>query len=369
MTPTVDFTKATQAWTLPWDADWVTAVCFLGGTRRVAAGNNLGEVLLWDLPERSGAPAPSPVRKLEGHTNVITRLLASPDGRWLISSSNDHTIRYWDMQAEAKGNSTIGLNARTRLDLIARRSSKVPPLIEVKVPMQPAARTLTEHREWVTAMALSKDGETLLSGDDAGQIILWDRSAGKEIRRWQVKGWCYALALAPDKKQAAVSERLPLVFDSGRLEGVRLWDATTGKLERDLSAVVPKMQISAMAYSPDGKLLALARGGEVDGLNGKVFFIDSGSGKKIRELTPGHLNGATDLAFHPDGKHLASAGRDTTVRIWNVADGKLVKELGKPRGGQFKDWICAISFSADGRWLAAADMAGAVQVWSLTSTT
>jgi WD40 repeat protein len=125
------------------------------------------------------------------------------------------------------------------------------------------------------------------------------------------------------------------------------------------------MQIAAAAYSPDGKLLALARGGEIDGTNGKVFLVDPASGKKVRELAPGHLNGATDVVFHPDGKHVASCGRDTVVRIWNVGDGKLVMELGKPRGGQFKDWLHALSFSADGRWLAAADMAGAVVVWSV----
>jgi WD40 repeat protein len=369
MPPTIDFTKATQAWALPWDADWVTAVCFLGGTRRIAAGNNLGEILLWDLPEKTGSQVPAPMRKLEGHTNVVTRLLSSPDGRWLISSSFDHTIRYWDIQAAAKGSATVALNATTRKDLIQRRSSKVPALVEAKVPTQESARTLTEHREWVTAMALSTDGETLSSGDDAGQVILWDRAAAKEVRRWQVKGWCYALALSPDKKQAAVSERLPLIFDSGRFESVKLWNAITGKMERDVTAAAPKMQISAVAYSPDGKLLALARGGEASGLSGKVYLVDPASGKKVRELGPGHLDGATDLAFHPDGKHLASAGRDTTVRVWNIADGKLVKELGKPRGGQSKDWICAISFSPDGRWLAAADMAGAVQVWSLAGPT
>ena len=104
--------------------------------------------------------------------------------------------------------------------------------------------------------------------------------------------------------------------------------------------------------------------GEVDGLNGKVFLVEPATGKKLRELSPGHLNGLTDLAFHPDGKHLASCGRDTLVRIWDTASGKLVKELGKGRGGQFKNWIHSVSFSADGRWLAAADMVGAVQVWS-----
>ena len=133
--------------------------------------------------------------------------------------------------------------------------------------------------------------------------------------------------------------------------------------ELNLSAAFKGVYIAAAAYSLDGKLLALAQGGEVSGM-AKVFLVDPVTGKKIRDLTPGHQEGATDLAFAPDGKHLASTGRDTVVRIWNTADGKMVKELGKPRGGQFKDWFHALAFSADGRWLAAADMAGAVQVWS-----
>src|SRR5262245_42931816 len=87
------FDKAAQVWTLPWDADWVTAVCFLSPTR-VAAGNNLGQILIWDLPEKNGGAAPLPMRRLDGHTNTINRLLATSDGRWLISGSSDHTIRY-----------------------------------------------------------------------------------------------------------------------------------------------------------------------------------------------------------------------------------------------------------------------------------
>src|SRR4051794_5495882 len=98
------FEKSTVAWTLPWDVDWVTAVSFVGNSQRVAAGNNLGEILLWDLPDKPGGATPKPVRKLEGHTNVISRLLATADGKWLISSSFDHTIRLWDLQSSPKGN-------------------------------------------------------------------------------------------------------------------------------------------------------------------------------------------------------------------------------------------------------------------------
>lgn len=48
--------KAALAWTLPWDADWVTAVAFLGN-HRIAAGNNLGQILVWELPDKTGGPA------------------------------------------------------------------------------------------------------------------------------------------------------------------------------------------------------------------------------------------------------------------------------------------------------------------------
>ncbi|HWG43880.1 MAG TPA: WD40 repeat domain-containing protein [Gemmataceae bacterium] len=368
MPESISFDKAALAWTLPWDADWVTAVCFLGATRRLAAGNNLGQILLWDLPEKAGGSPPIPIRRLEGHTNVVTRLLATADGRGLISASFDHSIRYWDTQVSATGSATVVLNARKIAEASSpggkRSGKKVPPPMEAKVQTQAADRVLDGHREWVRGLSLSGDGKLLLSGDDAGQVILWDRAAAKELRRWKVKGWSYALALAPDGKQAAVSERVPLVFDSGRHCGIRLWDATTGQPQRELDKEFTKIYLAAAAYSPDGKVLALGRGGEADGNNGKVFLIDPATGKKIRELTPGHQYGITDLAFHPDGKHLASSGRDTIIRIWDVASGKMVKELGKARGGQFKDWIHAISFSADGRWLAGADMAGSIQVWT-----
>ena len=369
MSDSLSFDKAALAWTLTWDADWVTAVCFLGNTRRVAAGNNLGQILLWELPDKVGSPVPNPVRRLDGHTNVVTRLVATADGRWLISASYDHTLRYWDMQSGAKGDEPLVLNARAIADAEARKNNgaKVPPPLKTTVAVQQSTRTLETHRDWINGLTLGAKDKLLVSGDDAGEVVVWDRESAKERNRWKVKGWASALALSPDDKQAFVSERKPLVFDSGRHVGAKLWDAAKGEMQRDLGAEFKEMYIVAAAYAPDGKLLALARGGETSSDNGgKVYLFDPASGKKVRECTPAHMYGVTDLAFYPDGKHLASAGRDTLVRLWDTSDGKMVKELGKPRGGQFKDWIHAISFSAHGRWLAAADMAGAVQVWSLT---
>jgi hypothetical protein len=359
------FDKAALMWTLPWDDDWVTAVAVLGPTRRVAAGNNIGQILVWELPENPGAATPVPVRRLDGHTNVISRLLATPDGRWLVSASYDHSVRLWDMSTAPKGTAHIVPDARARAEAKKRGKKPAADGAEVTVSLQQTAHVLEEHKEWVQGLDLTPDGKGLISGDDCGQLIVWDCPSGKERRRWKTKGWVYGLALSPDARQALVSERVPLVFDAGRLSAVRLWDATTGQVGRDLEVLFKKEYQSAAAFSRDGKLVAVGRGGEVNGPSGTIVLLDPVTGKKVHELKPGHEYGVTDLAFHPDGRHLASAGRDTVVRLWSLADGKMLKELGKPRGGQFKDWIHAISFSPDGRLLAAADMAGAVQVWSL----
>jgi len=377
----MNFEKATLLWSFPWDSDWVSAVSFVG-PKHVAAGNNLGEILLWELPEKpeeasKAAPpekgekplyaAPPPARQFTGHSNIINRLVCA-ENRWLISASNDHTIRYWDLNATPGATAKLILNARAIDETSRNKNSgrKPPPAHEVEVHTQPAAKTI-QGQEWIVGLALNQDQSALIAGDDSGSVAIYDRATGTEKKRWQVKGWAYAVALSPDQKQALVSERFPLTFDTGKHTGVKLWDAIAGTMQHDLGVDFKDMQIAAAAYSADGKLLAIGRGGEADGPSGKIFLVDPSTGKKQREFTPGHLNGITALCFHPDGQHLLSSGRDTVVRVWNLADGKLVKELGKPRGGQFKDWIHAISLSPDGTRLATADMAGFVHVWEFGS--
>ena len=136
----LNFDKASLAWTLPWDADWITAVSFCGN-RRVAAGNNLGQLLVWDLPEKPGGTTPPPVRRLDGHTHVISRLLSTPDGKTLLSSSYDHTIRSWDLQSAGTGSAAVVLNARIRDEISKRRyASKVPDPIAATVKLQQSTR-------------------------------------------------------------------------------------------------------------------------------------------------------------------------------------------------------------------------------------
>ena len=348
------FADAKVIFTLPWNSEVISAVAFIGNDR-VAAGNKNGDILIWNLPAK-GSDKLEPVRRLVGHTGAINRLLVTPDGKTLISASNDRTLRYWDALSDAGEPGKVVLNDGTPLKGVVEKVDKLPnlpPAHEVKVVVQKPIKELTGHKEWIQALAVSSEGTRLVSGDDQGIIIVWDLPAGKELNRWQCKDWVRSLAISPDGKTVAVSQHRPGRDKIVVPPSFHFWEIETGKMKVDLTKEITG-GMSAVAYSPDGKRLAMCRGNiEQEGPTGKVTLLDPSTGKKIREFTPGHSRGANDIAFHPDGKHLFSAGRDQLVKIWQLEDGKLVRDLGKFAERGY--WITSISISPDGRLLAAAD--------------
>src|SRR5262245_24627141 len=190
---TKEFADAKLAWTLPWDADWVTAVSFVGNDH-VAAGNKLGDLLIWQLPA-IGEKAPMPLRRLLGHSNEVNRLVTTPDQKTLISASNDRTVKYWDMTSDSGDKGVVVLNARARENALAKKK-KEAPAVEANVVVQKASKELLGHKDWVLGLSLSADGKTLVTGDDKGVVIAWDALAAKELRRWQLSGWAWGLGIS-----------------------------------------------------------------------------------------------------------------------------------------------------------------------------
>jgi WD40 repeat protein len=282
-------------------------------------------------------------------------------------------VRVWDLQAAAEKTGAVVLDPTARA--AAQKAGKeVPQAPPITVGLQKAERVLEAHQEWVRSMALSQDGTRLLTGDDRGLAILWAVPEMKEVRRLELPGWIRAVALSPDAGLAAICETCPRIpYDPRAPHATRIWDLANGAVKLDLTKELLGMysrplNMAAAAFVHNGKLLALGQNDEAAAK--KVYLANVATGKKVRELAYASQgnSGISGIVAHPDGKHLATCGRDTMVRIWQLADGKMVKDLGKTReGGAFggSPWLHAISFSADGLWLAAADMGGLIQVWSI----
>lgn len=361
------FAEAKILYALPWNSDVVSAVAFIGNDK-VAAGNRRGDILIWNLPA-SGDKGPDPARRLVGHAGAVNRMLLSPDGKTLIAAGNDGNVKCWDAHKSDGGPGTIVLNDGYRFVGVTEKVAKLPdppPPLTAKVVEQKPIREFTGHNDWLWGLAISRDGKTLVTGDDSKLVILWDAQTGAEQRRWKVKQWIRSLDISPDGKLVVTAEYFPQTNDKDVQAGLRGWDAQTGQMKFDASKGLPG-PVSTVRFSDDGKHLACCVGPiDRDGLSGKVFLLDPATGEKVRELTPAHQRGAIDLAFHPDGKHLVTCGRDRAIKIWRLSDGGLVREFSPTdKKDQFPPFYHALSISPAGKLLAIADGFGQVVVYTL----
>jgi hypothetical protein len=119
----------------------------------------------------------------------------------------------------------------------------------------------------------------------------------------------------------------------------------------DPAGVRPGGAVFALAYSPDGKLLA---SGSADG---KVRLWEAATGKEVRQLK-GHIRRVKSVAFTADGKLLVSGSHDGTARLWEAANGKQLRVLGD-HGGPVE----AVAITPDGQTVASAGRDGLVRLW------
>jgi RNA polymerase sigma factor (sigma-70 family) len=327
-----------------------------GKTLASIGGGSDHQVYLWDVTTGKRL---SP--RADIHLGRVESVTYSPDGKTLLSTAGDGTLRFWDpatgkerrrlegkfgSMTHAASYSPDGKTIAVAIDgggavcLLEAESGK--EILRVKNPAS----------GWFTCTAFSPDGKTLLTGgnrfDDGwkGTPCLWDARTGKELRAFKghinnVK----SVAFSPDGKtfasggedetvriwETATGKELHLLREhrhwveslcfspdgktlvSADARSLRFWETATGK---ELRAVDVGLGISVVAFSPDGK--TLATGEYDDSIRGWfVRLRDANSGDAIRRWA-GHRNTVSSLAFSPDGKALASGGWDTLILVWDV---------------------------------------------------
>ena len=306
-----------------------------------------GDLYIWDA-----AGGKSPRRIEEG---VKLGVVASPDRRILA----------WTVR-DVYGNSRVRL-----YDVAAERSIDRFPIIGGEA----------------SVAAFLPDGKSLLTLEGGPATFrLWDVESGKERRSFTVvppksvgdPGSAMAVqpfctprraALSPDGKTLAIGPDFPEGFrtEDGDLP-VRLWDVATGKAGPELNKPTKVVDgsresgsgttdmsrwrshqgtksMDGRAFSPDGRFLVdWAENPFGRSRIDHVYVWDAATGRAVATLAAGPRPGAANAAFAPDGRTLAIASADGTVRLWEVATWKVRAEF---RG--HRDRVTALAFGPNGR--------------------
>jgi WD40 repeat protein len=336
-----------------------------------------GAVLLWDLV------AGKELAVLKEHDSPVIAVAFAPDGRMLVSAAFDKTIR-WDLAAGGE-KPTLRSEAAPVVSLAFSRDGKT--LISgsgngtVKLRHADTGQIQTEfigHENRVTSVALAPDGRTLASASADGIIKLWDPTAAQGPTRTPLKRGALALTCSPEGQVVVLDQggvlhvldlltnceqrALPLekgsrtlcwrggITPDGKttaiadLQTVWLVDSISGKEHHHLTQ--SDGLVYTLAFSPDGKILAVGRGSSPT--SGEVVLWDVATGTQ-RATWKGHRGQVVSLAFSPDGKRLASGSLEQTVKVWDVDEGKEVLTIQGHNKG-----ISAVVYSRDGTKLATA---------------
>lgn len=340
-----DCDTGTPLHTLKGHTSWVLVVSWSPDDSIVATGSMDSTVRLWDpkTGEALGAP-------LKGHSKWVTSLawepyhLQTPGRPRLASSSKDSTVRIWDVvskRIESVLSGHKGSVSCVRWGGIGRiyTSSHDKSVKVWDANKGTLIHTLSSHAHWVNHLALSTDLVLRTAyHDHTGEI--------PETQEGRIKKARERFEKAATTNNEIV-ERLVTASDDFT---IFLWEpaSSTKPLARLMGH---QKQVNYVTFSPDGLHIASA------GWDNHVKLWNARDGKFIATLR-GHVGPVYMTCFSPDSRLLVSGSKDCTLKVWDVRTGKLKEDL-----PGHKDEVYAVDWSPDGTKVGSGGKDKAVRVW------
>jgi WD40 repeat protein len=334
-----DLATATAERTLD-PGEGMTALAISSDGRTLAMGSNAGTVKIWDLGAADKARA-----TLTGHTGEVDAIAFNATGSRIASGGKDGVARIWDA---ATGKALHVLKHRDIVTAVAFSPDgkalatggwdRTVHLWEVDRGTE--IRSVKGHREIVWSIAFTPDGRTLASSSSDKSIKLWDVATGRELNTFSGHVSLVEEVILANKGRTLVSH------DS--LDAIRVWDLVSGKDMRRIS-LAGNAQAFERAAASDSAYIGGSQGG--------LITMYDGNGVPVRQLKD-HDSDLSAMAVSDDQKLLASAD-GAAIKIWNLADGKLLTTLGAHSR--------SLAFSPDSRRLACGTINSEVKVFDLAS--
>jgi WD40 repeat protein/tRNA A-37 threonylcarbamoyl transferase component Bud32 len=209
-------------------------------------------------------------------------------------------------------------------------------------------RTLTGHHKPINCLSISPDGQTLVSGSDDHTVRLWHLASGNLLRS--------LTGHTRDVNSVVISTDGQLLASGSEDRTVRLWNLATGEMLRAFSGLAG--MVRSVALSPNGQFLVSG------GLDNQIKLWSLKTNEPVRTLPNGHFNSVNAVVIAPDGKTLVSASKDKTIKVWDLTASAVVRTL-----AGHMDSVNAIAMSSDGKLLVSGSSDTTIRFWNLETGT